>query len=49
MWVGGVRVIIPNEEGKILMVRQHHEGRDLWIYEAFCPVLRMGRIPSRPQ
>lgn len=31
MWVGGVRVIIPNEEGKILMVRQHHEDKDLWM------------------
>ena len=31
MWVGGVRVVITNEEGKILMVRQHHEGRDIWM------------------
>jgi len=32
MWVGGVRVVIPNEEGnKILMVCQHHEGRDIWM------------------
>lgn len=32
MWVGGVRVVITNEErDKILMVRQHHEDRDLWM------------------
>ena len=31
MWVGGVRVIVRNEENKILMVKQHHEGRDIWM------------------
>ena len=32
MWVGGVRVIITNEDKtEILMVRQHHEGRDIWM------------------
>lgn len=31
MWIGGVRVIIPNEEGKILMVKQSHEGKDIWM------------------
>ena len=32
MWVGGVRVVITNEEkNKILMVRQHHEDRDIWM------------------
>lgn len=31
MWVGGVRVIIPDETGRILMVKQHHEGRDIWM------------------
>lgn len=31
MWIGGVRVVIPNEEGKILMVKQHHEDRDIWM------------------
>lgn len=31
MWIGGVRVVIPNEEGKILMVKQHHEERDIWM------------------
>ena len=31
MWVGGVRVIVVNDEKKILMVRQHHEERDIWM------------------
>lgn len=31
MWTGGVRVIIPDGEGRILMVRQTHEGKDLWM------------------
>lgn len=31
MWTGGVRVIIPDGEGRILMVRQTHEGADLWM------------------
>lgn len=31
MWVGGVRVVIPDRKGKILMVKQHHEGRDIWM------------------
>ncbi|MDD4564962.1 MAG: NUDIX hydrolase [Eubacteriales bacterium] len=31
MWTGGVRVIIPDEEGKILMVKQTHEGNDIWM------------------
>jgi 8-oxo-dGTP diphosphatase len=31
MWIGGVRVIIPDEEGRVLMVKQVHEGRDLWL------------------
>ncbi len=31
MWVGGVRVIVTDEEGRVLMVRQHHEGRDIWM------------------
>lgn len=31
MWIGGVRVIIPDEEGKILMVKQAHEGNDIWM------------------
>ena len=31
MWVGGVRVILTNEKNDILMVRQHHEDRDIWM------------------
>ncbi len=31
MWIGGVRIVIPDEEGRILMVKQHHEERDLWM------------------
>lgn len=31
MWTGGVRVVIPDEEGKILMVKQNHEGKDIWM------------------
>lgn len=31
MWFGGVRVIIPDPMGKILMVKQHHEDRDIWM------------------
>ncbi|HKM28311.1 MAG TPA: NUDIX hydrolase [Anaerovoracaceae bacterium] len=31
MWIGGVRVVIPNEKNEILMVKQHHEGRDIWM------------------
>lgn len=31
MWVGGVRVVIPDGKGKILMVRQHHEDKDIWM------------------
>ncbi|MGF6377038.1 8-oxo-dGTP diphosphatase [Clostridiales Family XIII bacterium PM5-7] len=31
MWVGGVRVIIRNEKNEILMVKQHHEDRDIWM------------------
>lgn len=31
MWYGGVRVIIFDEERRILMVRQHHEEKDIWM------------------
>ena len=31
MWIGGVRVIVLDEEGRMLMVRQHHEDRDIWM------------------
>lgn len=31
MWAGGVRVVIFNEEKKVLLVRQHHEDKDIWM------------------
>ena len=31
MWTGGVRVVLPDEEGRILMVKQSHEGKDIWM------------------
>ena len=45
MWVGGVRVVLQNEEGKILMVKQHHEDRDIWMVPA--AVLKKEKTPSR--
>lgn len=31
MWVGGVRVVITDDSERILMVRQHHEDKDIWM------------------
>lgn len=31
MWTGGVRVILLNEKGEILLVEQHHDGKDIWM------------------
>ena len=31
MWFGGVRVIAVDEENRVLMVKQHHEERDIWM------------------
>lgn len=31
MWIGGVRVIILDDENRMLMVKQHHEDRDIWM------------------
>ncbi|MCI7678810.1 MAG: NUDIX hydrolase [Clostridiales bacterium] len=31
MWVGGVRVLIVNENNELLMLRQHHEDKDIWM------------------
>ena len=31
MWAGGVRVIVRNDDGKILMVRQDHPERTVWM------------------
>ena len=30
MWTGGVRVIILDDENRMLMVKQHHEDHDIW-------------------
>ncbi len=31
MWTGGVRVVILDDEKRVLMLRQHHEERDVWM------------------
>ncbi len=31
MWNGGVRVAIRDDAGRILMVKQHHENKDIWM------------------
>lgn len=31
MWTGGVRVVLLNNEGKILLVKQNHEGKEIWM------------------
>lgn len=31
MWTGGVRVIVLDEEKKMLLVKQHHEDKDIWM------------------
>ncbi|MDR0570434.1 MAG: NUDIX hydrolase [Clostridiales Family XIII bacterium] len=31
MWVGGVRVAVIDEDGRLLLVRQRHEGREIWM------------------
>ncbi len=31
MWYGGVRVIITDEQDRLLLVCQHHEDRDIWM------------------
>lgn len=31
MWTGGVRVLILDETGRMLMVKQHHEDKDIWM------------------
>ena len=47
MWVGGVRVVIPNEtEDKVLMVCQHHEGRDIWMnIPPLCSTAHQTQVP----
>lgn len=31
MWIGGVRVVVLDDENRMLMVCQHHEDRDIWM------------------
>lgn len=31
MWTGGVRIILMDEENRVLLVRQEHEGREFWL------------------
>ena len=31
MWIGGVRVIILDDENRVLMVKQCHENREFWL------------------
>ena len=31
MWTGGVRVILLDDEKRMLLVRQHHGDRDIWM------------------
>ena len=31
MWIGGVRVIVLDNENRMLMVKQHHEEKDIWM------------------
>ena len=31
LWSGGVRVVVQDGEGRILLVRQRHEGNGIWM------------------
>lgn len=31
MWIGGVRIVILDKDNRILMVKQHHEDKDIWM------------------
>ena len=31
MWTGGVRAIVLDDRQRMLLVRQRHEGRDIWM------------------
>ena len=31
MWVGGVRVVIMDDNHRVLVVCQHHEDKDIWM------------------
>lgn len=31
MWIGGVRVVILDNRNRMLLVKQHHDGKDIWM------------------
>ena len=31
MWTGGVRAIVLDDKQRMLLVRQHHDGKDIWM------------------
>lgn len=31
MWIGGVRAIVLDKDDRMLLVKQYHEGRDIWM------------------
>ncbi len=31
MWTGGVRAIVLDKDERMLLVRQHHEDKDIWM------------------
>ena len=31
MWTGGVRAIVLDDSKRMLLVRQHHDGKDIWM------------------
>ena len=31
MWIGGARAVIIDGKSRVLMVKQRHEGRDIWM------------------
>ncbi len=31
MWTGGVRVLVLDDEQRMLLVRQHHDNKDIWM------------------
>ena len=36
MWTGGVRIIVLDNQKRTLLVRQHHEDRDIWMAPGGC-------------
>lgn len=31
MWIGGVRVVVLDDDDRLLLVKQSHEGNDIWM------------------